>query len=209
MSENRRQDGEGQGGSGKKRNGRPRWFHKRNKNKAGQNNGSQKNQQQEPNPRQTGDNRSRQQGNQKKPQVHGPRSGEIQGMPMQMIDGKLRRRDRLVSIFNIQQVLDKSLSDSRKEIARIKQDKKVCALCSTPIDDMLSAVRHSEGDDVCHFECVQKELAKSEPLAENEKMVYVGNGDFCIVQERRNRGKMYYFLRKRIHWRDAEKNRKS
>lgn len=204
MPEESRAGEEGQSGNGK-RHGRPRWGHRR-KNKAGHNTNNQKNQQQKPNQSQTGDTRSRQQKRSKKQQGVG--LGEIQGLPMQMVDGKLRRRDRMTSVFNIQQVLDKSLSDSRKGIAEYKQDKKTCVLCKAIIDDMLSALKPSEGDGFCHFECVQKELARSEPLAENEKMVYVGSGDFCIVQERRNRGKTYYFLRKRIHWRDADKNKK-
>ncbi len=203
MSEERKQ--EGQGSTGKKKNNRPRWFHKKNKNKNGQPQNQQRGQQDQS--ARSGQDRGRQH-QQRRQQQNQQRDGEIQGMPMQMVDGKLRRRDKLVSVFNIQQVMDKSQADSKKEILRLKQEKKSCALCNQEIEDMLSAVGHSEGDGWCHFECVQKELAKVETLAENEKIVYVGNGDFCIVQERRNRGKMYYFLRKRIHWRESEKSKK-
>jgi hypothetical protein len=126
-----------------------------------------------------------------------------------MVNGCLKRRKRFTSMFNMQQELEKTYLESKKDIQVLKQTQETCILCNGVIEDILTAIPHREEEKkFCHFECVQKELAGSEPVSANESVVYIGNGDFCIVQERRNRNKPYYFFRKRIHYKNPEKVRK-
>jgi hypothetical protein len=134
-----------------------------------------------------------------------------QRSPLEMVNGRLVRKERLAQRVNIQQELEKSYREAKAEIQVLKQTKQNCALCDGAIDDMLTAIPYSDDEErkFCHFECVQKKLAAFEQLQPNESLTYIGNGDFCIVQERRNRGKPYYFFRKRIHYyANPEKTRK-
>jgi hypothetical protein len=126
-----------------------------------------------------------------------------------MVNGRLVRKEGHAQKLNMQLELEKSSRESKADIQTLKQNKKVCALCGEAIDDMLTAIPLcDEEQQLCHFECVQKKLMAQEQLTANESMSYIGNGDFCIVQERRNRGKPYYFFRKRIHYANLDKARK-
>lgn len=98
--------------------------------------------------------------------------------------------------------LEKSAADFQRDLQAIKDHEATCAICGQRIEDMLTIVPHHVSDEPCHFECVQKELVAAEELAENESLVYFGNGDFAVVQDRKNRGKAYVFLRKRIKYRE-------
>ncbi|MDR2733246.1 MAG: hypothetical protein LBC99_01230 [Spirochaetota bacterium] len=128
---------------------------------------------------------------------------------LEMVNGRLVRKDRIAQRVNMPQELDKTYRDAKAEIQNLKQAKQDCALCNGVIDDMLTAIPYNDEEHkLCHFECVQKKLTACEQISQNESLNYIGNGDFCIVQERRNRGKPYYFFRKRIHYANPEKTRK-
>jgi len=129
--------------------------------------------------------------------------------PLEMVNGRLVRKERLAPRINMQQELEKSYREAKAGIQELKQLKHNCTLCDGIIDDILTAIPYSDEENkFCHFECVQKKLAVGEQISQNESISYIGNGDFCIVQERRNRGKPYYFFRKRIHYANPEKARK-
>jgi len=126
-----------------------------------------------------------------------------------MNNGRLKRREGFASTINMHRELEKTFQEAKKDIQTLKQATAVCALCSETIDEILTAIPHEEEEKgLCHFECVQKELARREELTENESFVYFGSGDFYIVQERHNRGKPYYFFRKRLHYRNQKEARK-
>jgi hypothetical protein len=184
--------------------GRPRWMNKRSRRRAHGGNKPRPEAEGAPAPPPKGAAPAAQKGR------HQQGSGNKREQPaLQMVNGCLKRRSRFTSMFNMQRELEKTYFEAKKEIQALKQIKEICILCDGEIQDILTAIPHREEEKrFCHFECVQKELAGQEQVSANESFVYIGNGDFCIVQERRNRNKPYYFFRKRIHYRDPEKIRK-
>ena len=186
--------------------GRPRWMNKRSRRRAHGNNTGNKRADEELREEQ-----------QPQKSAHAAQKGrhpksshrrETQHPAFQMVGGCLKRRARFTSVFNMQQELEKTYHEAKKDIQLLKQTKETCVLCNGVIEDILTAIPHREEEKrFCHFECVQKEISAKEPVSANESFVYIGNGDFCIVQERRNRNKPYYFFRKRIHY-NTEKARK-
>jgi hypothetical protein len=175
------------------RRGRPRWTHKRSRKRdhTPSNRDSDTQKRAAPAPEQKGQQRNAR-------REH----------PYQIVNGRFIRKDRFTATININHELEKSYREAKKDIHELKQAKETCVLCSEPITDILSAIPHREKKGLCHFECVQKELSGQEEIKQNETITYIGNGDFCIVQERRNRGKPYYFFRKRIHYKDPENVKK-
>jgi len=60
-----------------------------------------------------------------------------------------------------------------------------CALCQKTIDDASSAIAFGPEGHPAHFECVQERLQNQEELSSEEKLVYVGNGQFGVVEQNR------------------------
>lgn len=113
-----------------------------------------------------------------------------------------RKQPEKKHLFDFQAEINRSAEEFRAGIKQLKESRVSCHICNEPISDMLSALYFKENNELCHFECIQKELSKSEELGKDEQLVYIGNGDFGVIQKRRSRGKAYFFMRKRISYRD-------
>ena len=68
-----------------------------------------------------------------------------------------------------------------------------CLICNEPIKDMYTSIEYGDKDDPAHFECTVTLLSKQESLDERDRICYMGNGSFGIIeiQRRRRRGKSY------------------
>jgi hypothetical protein len=76
----------------------------------------------------------------------------------------------------------------------------LCPVCQRPVRELASAIAHRETGGPAHFDCILKILREENQPAENEKICYLGNGSFGVVQFR---GPMRFFVRKRVQY---EKN---
>ena len=56
-----------------------------------------------------------------------------------------------------------------------------CPVCGKPITDIFAAIAWKENSEPAHFECVMKWLGDAEKIAEDERLVYIGNGAFGVV----------------------------
>ena len=85
-----------------------------------------------------------------------------------------------------------------------------CLICNRPIIDMYSAIESGDKDEPSHFECMVTLLSEKENLNEKDKICYMGNGSFGIIEiqrTRRRRGKSYnriVTIKKRIQVVDSE-----
>ena len=70
-----------------------------------------------------------------------------------------------------------------------------------PISDILTAVTDPETGRPAKFDSIVGRLVEQEPLAENERLVYIGKGAFGVLVEQKGR-KPRYFIRKRIQIED-------
>lgn len=57
----------------------------------------------------------------------------------------------------------------------------VCPRCGEVIKDITGAIADKHTGEPVHFDCVLNHLKETENLAETEKIVYVGHGNFAVV----------------------------
>ena len=73
----------------------------------------------------------------------------------------------------------------------------LCPVCQRPVRELASAIAHRETGEPAHFDCILKLLREEHNPGENEKICYLGNGSFGVVQFR---GPMRFFVRKRVQY---------
>ena len=73
----------------------------------------------------------------------------------------------------------------------------LCPVCQKPVRELASAIAHRETGGPAHFDCILKLLRDEHHPGENEKICYLGNGSFGVVQFR---APMRFFVRKRVQY---------
>ena len=79
----------------------------------------------------------------------------------------------------------------------------VCPICGSRIEVISNALLSPEGQYV-HFDCVLDGFMKSEHLAENESISYIGSGNFAVVAKDGNGS---YSIVKTLPYESSESNR--
>ena len=78
----------------------------------------------------------------------------------------------------------------------------VCPCCGEAIKDITGAIAFKETGEPAHFDCVLKLLEESEPRAENEKIIYIGHGNFAAVVFENPRDTRKFKIVRTIEWED-------
>lgn len=71
-----------------------------------------------------------------------------------------------------------------------------------PIADILSAIADPSTGKPSNFDSVINRLSESHDLKDDERIAYIGRGEFGIVAEERVEGKKRLVVRERIHYED-------
>lgn len=99
-----------------------------------------------------------------------------------------------------------SLEQIHEEEAAIRmfkaENQPVCALCGKPITDLASAMQERGGGDPIHFECAMEQLSSSEKLDEGDKIAYIGQGRFAVLNYPNIRDVRTFSIKKIIEWED-------
>lgn len=88
---------------------------------------------------------------------------------------------------------DNDISRSRRRNDRRKRNRRNrpqverpvgpdCSICGKPIKDITAALTDPSGEKPVHFDCIVKMLSESETLGNQEKLVYLGSGNFGVVK---------------------------
>lgn len=88
----------------------------------------------------------------------------------------------------------------RRRSNESQQNLPTCPVCEKRIRDLSSAVAHQETGEPAHFDCIVRILTEREDLENGEKICYLGNGSFGIVQQRVSGHPLRFFIRKRIQY---------
>lgn len=64
---------------------------------------------------------------------------------------------------------------------RTKRTFPECPICNKSVKFMLTAMSVGEENKPAHFDCVLKLVTESEELGPKEKIIYIGNGNFAII----------------------------
>lgn len=76
-----------------------------------------------------------------------------------------------------------------------------CPLSGEPISNILTAIVHPETGRPANFDSVLGMLQRQEDLGENERMIYIGRGEFAVLAED-PKAKPRFSVRKRIQYED-------
>ncbi|MDC7224430.1 MAG: hypothetical protein PQJ60_11870 [Spirochaetales bacterium] len=71
-----------------------------------------------------------------------------------------------------------------------------CPICGEPIKDITSALSLAGEGVPAHFDCILNRLKEKENLAEGETLIYLGKGDFGVVNDEEYRKGKLQIIRK-------------
>ena len=98
-------------------------------------------------------------------------------------------------------VTAKQLAEENKAIEDFKHSKKVlCSKCGIEINDMSSAIEGRNGEGPMHFDCALEEISKTEKLGLGDKITYIGQGRFGIVNHQNPHDMKHFTIKKIIEW---------
>jgi hypothetical protein len=67
-------------------------------------------------------------------------------------------------------------------VLKVVEPEEVCVICAKKIDLIASALVHPDGG-YAHFDCVLEQLHQQRTLADDQKISYIGQGTFAVVQK--------------------------
>ena len=79
-------------------------------------------------------------------------------------------------------------------IADVKAREVICPKCGQPITDIASAIADKSTGAPVHFDCVLNQVKQSEPTGENEKVAYIGQGRFAVLQYENIRDQRHFTI---------------
>lgn len=76
-----------------------------------------------------------------------------------------------------------------------------CPICNQSVKFMLTAISVGEEKKPAHFDCVLKQISDSEEIGAKEKIIYIGNGKFAVVNGKTGKD---LSIRKTIQYEEKE-----
>jgi hypothetical protein len=71
-----------------------------------------------------------------------------------------------------------------------------CPVCAKPIRELSAALCYRGTDAPAHFDCVLKELRETHEILPQEKLCYLGGGNFAILQFKTGGGNKFTIKKK-------------
>lgn len=107
-------------------------------------------------------------------------------------------------------VLKRKTSPKKKKtpeepIQKIEFPKYMCSKCNTEIKEISSALGDKETGEPTHFKCVFEFLKNSEEIKDKEELIYIGHGNFAIVNIPNPKNRKEFKIIKLIEWENKNK----
>ena len=81
-----------------------------------------------------------------------------------------------------------------------------CPVCHKPVRDLKTSIQHKLTNTPAHFDCIIKDIQKTETLEASEKLCYLGRGTFGILSFRNASSPLRFIIRKRIKYEEKEQS---
>ena len=94
---------------------------------------------------------------------------------------------------------DSAISEYKKE------NRPLCSYCGEAIYDMSSAMNDPSSHEFVHFDCVLEKISSSEQLGTNDKISYIGQGRFGIINYANIHDTKHFTIKKIIDWEEKDK----
>lgn len=80
-----------------------------------------------------------------------------------------------------------------------------CSVCGKSIDSITQAIGGSEENQYSHFDCVLREICDQESIEPGQKISYIGNGEFAVVQYQKKNYSGGFTIVRRISVEDSKR----
>ena len=96
--------------------------------------------------------------------------------------------------------------ENEEALPKVELRQTTCEYCGNLIEDLASAMASKENGNPVHFDCVIEKIKKTEKLSEKEKIIYIGQGKFGIVEFPTPQDYKHFEIHRVIEWenRDAK-----
>jgi hypothetical protein len=75
-----------------------------------------------------------------------------------------------------------------------------CQICNKTINNMSNAIFEKNSQKTFHFECVTGELKKAYVIKPSQRLVYIGNNNFAIIEDIKEDGKMKFRINQKLQY---------
>ncbi|MBC8343720.1 MAG: hypothetical protein H8E61_07040, partial [Bacteroidetes bacterium] len=79
-----------------------------------------------------------------------------------------------------------------------------CSICGKVIDTIAQTIGGPAKDEFSHFDCAIRTLSENENLKSDQKICYIGNGDFAIIEYNKKNFSGGFSVVKRISYENQE-----
>lgn len=73
----------------------------------------------------------------------------------------------------------------------------VCPICNKNITNMMTALFDETNNQYAHFDCMYDKLKNKVSLEENERLSYIGNGTFAVIEDYRDSHSMKFKIKQK------------
>ena len=80
----------------------------------------------------------------------------------------------------------------------------VCPKCGQPVNDLTSAIPDKTTGNPMHFDCALEIVGEHENLGSGDKIVYIGQGRFGVVNFANPRDLKHFTIKKVIEWEEKD-----
>ncbi len=79
-----------------------------------------------------------------------------------------------------------------------------CSICGKAIDSIAQTIGGPAKDEFSHFDCAIRTLSENETIQSDQKICYIGNGDFAIIEYNKKNFSGGFSVVKRISYENQE-----
>jgi hypothetical protein len=80
----------------------------------------------------------------------------------------------------------------------------VCPYCNKVVLDISAAMSAKGSEAIAHFDCVLEEVSKNEKLEAGDKIAYIGQGRFGVINYPNVHDVKHFTIKKIIDWEDKD-----
>ena len=138
---------------------------------------------------------------------------QVGGMFDKTLDAALNRSNQMSESFEeinaqMEQTSSSIVDAALKEIGTASKKEKVlpvnCSICGKTIDSIAQTIGGPAKDEFSHFDCAIRTLSENETIQPGQKICYIGNGDFAVIEYNKKNFSGGFSVVKRISYENQE-----
>ena len=107
--------------------------------------------------------------------------------------------------YPVHKISPQEIAEKENAIREFKARSSVCEICNQPIQEMASAMANRGSGNPVHFDCALEMLGEEETLAAGDKITYIGQGRFGVLNFPNVHDMRHFTIKKIIDWEEKDK----